>query len=216
MRELSDVIKKIQPKLQKRASDTFRSAGSVHLKIMNFHKFNPAEHPRKGMKNASKLDERIYREFENDRNKLSQIATAIKSFVESDESYVTSDLDDYDDIEAQEGNLLVRVHRYRERDKKIISKKKEKVLNDTDRLQCEGCGFEFRETYGRRGDGFIECHHTKPVSEMMPGDKTTLDDLCLICSNCHRMIHRSKPWLTMDQLKGSYISNCTCHISMVT
>ena len=167
---------------------------------MNFHTFNPS-YSGKGLPNHSELDEQIYGEFENDRNKLSQIANAIKSFIESEETDVISDLDDYDEFEAQEGNLLVRVHRYRERDKKIISKKKEKVLNDTDRLQCEGCGFEFRETYGCRGDGFIECHHTKPVSEMMPGDKTTLDDLCLICSNCHRMIHRSKPWLTMDQLK---------------
>ena len=196
MRELSDVIKKIQPKLQTRGSDTFRSAGSVHGKIMNFHKFNPS-YPGKGLPNHSELDEQIYRIFENDRNSLSQIADAIKSSVESEEAYV---IDCYD-LEVSEGKPQARVHLYRERSKEIISKKKEKVLNDTGQLQCEGCGFEFVKTYSRRGYGFIECHHTKPVSEMKAGDTTTLDDLCLICSNCHRMIHRHRPWLTMDQLK---------------
>ena len=196
MRKLSDIITKLHQKSQGNTSNTRRSANSVHLKIMNFHTFNPS-YTGKGLPNGSKRDRRIYREFENDRDKLSETAKAIKSSVESEEAYV---IDCYD-LEVSEGKPQARVHLYRERSKEIISKKKEKVLNDTGQLQCEGCGFEFIKTYGYRGDGFIECHHTKPVSEMMPGDTTTLDDLCLICSNCHRMIHRSKPWLTMDQLK---------------
>ena len=32
--------------------------------------------------------------------------------------------------------------------------------------------------------------------------KTRLDDLILICANCHRMIHRHNPWLTPDHLRA--------------
>ena len=62
------------------------------------------------------------------------------------------------------------------------------------------CGFDFHKTYGDLSEGFIECHQNKPVSEMIPREKTTLDDLPLVCSNCHRMIHRQKPWLSVEEL----------------
>jgi 5-methylcytosine-specific restriction protein A len=45
-----------------------------------------------------------------------------------------------------------------------------------------------------------ECHHTKPVHAPKPGDKTKVGDLRLICSNCHRMIHAKRLWLTMEEL----------------
>jgi len=31
--------------------------------------------------------------------------------------------------------------------------------------------------------------------------QTKLADLALLCSNCHRMIHRTKRWLTVEELK---------------
>jgi 5-methylcytosine-specific restriction protein A len=63
------------------------------------------------------------------------------------------------------------------------------------------CGFNFAARYGERGSGFIECHHTKPVSALRPGEKTRLEDLALLCANCHRMIHIRRPWMTVGQLK---------------
>jgi len=69
-------------------------------------------------------------------------------------------------------------------------------------LFCECCGFDFSAKYGERGDGFIECHHTKPFSELDVGSKTKLSDLSLVFSNCHRIINRRKPWLSMDQLQS--------------
>ncbi|HBN30592.1 MAG TPA: hypothetical protein DD416_05065 [Rhodobacteraceae bacterium] len=66
----------------------------------------------------------------------------------------------------------------------------------------EVCGFNFEDVYGERGNGFIECHHTKPVHEMQPHEKTKLSDLALVCPNCHRMIHAKRPWLTIDELRS--------------
>jgi 5-methylcytosine-specific restriction enzyme A len=75
------------------------------------------------------------------------------------------------------------------------------VLKAKGDLACEVCDFDFSARYGERGDGFIECHHTKPLADGSPGEKTKLSDLALVCANCHRMIHRARPWLNVDQLK---------------
>ncbi|MBN8868263.1 MAG: HNH endonuclease [Solirubrobacterales bacterium] len=103
-------------------------------------------------------------------------------------------------VDAVEGRILTRVHRTRERNRKLVEQKKETVLNREGRLKCEVCDFDFESTYGARGHGFIECHHTIPLSEVDEGSRTKLSDLALVCANCHRMIHAKSPWLTMDEL----------------
>ena len=61
-------------------------------------------------------------------------------------------------------------------------------------------GLDFATTYGDRGRGFIECHHRRPLSELRGHQRTRLDDLALVCSNCHRMIHPAKPWLSVQEV----------------
>jgi 5-methylcytosine-specific restriction protein A len=69
-------------------------------------------------------------------------------------------------------------------------------------LTCEACGFDFFKRYGERGGGYIECHHRIPLSESGP-TQTRLKDLALVCSNCHRMIHRrTNDWLSLEELKA--------------
>ncbi|GAE32694.1 hnh endonuclease [Halalkalibacter hemicellulosilyticusJCM 9152] len=58
------------------------------------------------------------------------------------------------------------------------------------RLFCEICNFDFYKKYGELGGDFIEGHHTIPVSELEEGHKTNVKDIVLVCSNCHRMLHR--------------------------
>ena len=87
------------------------------------------------------------------------------------------------------------------RNPELILKKKKAFLKEKGKLFCEVCGFDFKKTYGPRGDGFIECHHKIPLHEDTEVRITKLDDLALLCSNCHRMIHRKKKWLTIKELK---------------
>jgi len=49
------------------------------------------------------------------------------------------------------------------------------------------------------GRGFIQAHHTIPVSELRKESKTKVRDIALVCSNCHRMLHRRRPWLRIDR-----------------
>lgn len=67
---------------------------------------------------------------------------------------------------------------------------------------CKVCGFDFGAAYGTIGAGFIEVHHLEPVSELLPG--TVVDpirDLVPVCANCHAMIHRRSPPLTVEELR---------------
>lgn len=100
-----------------------------------------------------------------------------------------------------EGRLVERKHKSRERNQVLVAAAKDAFLKNNATLQCEVCGFDFQEKYGERGRGYIEAHHTVPVSDMAPGQKTRLEDIALVCSNCHRMLHRSRPWLGMEQLR---------------
>ncbi|MCA9449995.1 MAG: HNH endonuclease [Candidatus Omnitrophica bacterium] len=69
-------------------------------------------------------------------------------------------------------------------------------------LACSVCGFDFERTYGELGAGFIHVHHIVPIASI--GDKYVVDpiaDLVPVCPNCHAMIHRVEPPLTISQLK---------------
>lgn len=107
-----------------------------------------------------------------------------------------------DDLGFLEGKKKLRQHIYRERNPKVIRIAKEKFKQENNgRLFCEICGFDFYETYGEIGEDFIEGHHTIPVSELEEGHKTRVEDIAIVCSNCHRMLHRKRPWLSKKHLK---------------
>ncbi len=102
-----------------------------------------------------------------------------------------------------EGKLKERLHRSRERNSEVIRHAKEREMGREGRLRCAICQFDFQAIYGHVGAGFIEAHHTKPVSTLHPdGEKTKLEDIVLVCSNCHRMLHRRRPWLELHQLSA--------------
>ncbi len=94
---------------------------------------------------------------------------------------------------ALEGSAQLKSHYRRERSSKLISLKKGQYQKINMALNCEICGFSFEENYPEAlGKGFIEAHHKIPLSKIDKVVRTTLDDLLLVCSNCHRMIHRTK------------------------
>ncbi len=101
-----------------------------------------------------------------------------------------------------EGRTIFKLHRTRERDSKIIKRKKEDVLTKTGKLECEACGFDFKKTYGDLGEAFCEVHHRVPLSELQAETKTSLKDLAVVCANCHRMLHRMKEGMSVKALKS--------------
>lgn len=52
---------------------------------------------------------------------------------------------------------------------------------------------DFGRKYGEIGAGYIEAHHMRPISSLKEGETVEYDiqkDFSVLCSNCHRMIHR--------------------------
>lgn len=68
--------------------------------------------------------------------------------------------------------------------------------------RCWCCNLDFGVAYGEAADGFIEVHHKVPVSGMGPGYQVhPVRDLFPVCSNCHSVIHLTRPGLDPDELR---------------
>jgi 5-methylcytosine-specific restriction enzyme A len=104
--------------------------------------------------------------------------------------------------EIIEGRRLLKLHKFRERKRRIVNRKKESVLKATGLLLCEACSFDFAAVYGKLGEGFAECHHRLPLAESDAEAPTRLEDLAIVCANCHRMLHRSRPMMKVEELRS--------------
>lgn len=110
--------------------------------------------------------------------------------------------DEDDESAFEEGARRFKLHRARERGPAIAKKAKERRLEKTGTLACDVCSFDFSKKYGELGLGFIEAHHSIPVAKLDGKTKTRVSDFDLVCSNCHRMIHRQKKVISIDALRA--------------
>lgn len=199
--ELSALLIRVARLTKQRVNHNFRNTNGVSMKLANFQRLDPAHRDkgRIGLSRGGQEEEVVWKEFSSDRAHLRQVATSIRAAVESGEDITPVDEDDF--CEADEGRILTRIHRLRERNRKLVEQRKAQALRLNGNLRCEVCGFDFSAQYGTHGDGFIEAHHIKPLHLIEPGTKTKLSDLALLCANCHRMIHARRPWLSLDELR---------------
>ncbi|HEC75089.1 MAG TPA: HNH endonuclease [Methylophaga aminisulfidivorans] len=72
---------------------------------------------------------------------------------------------------------------------------------------CAVCGFNFEQVYGAIGEKYIHVHHIIPLAEIRKEYVLNpIKDLVPVCANCHGIIHRTRPALTVEQLK-EHLSN---------
>ena len=185
---------------------TFRNANGVYMKMMNFRRFDPdyTSDGKVGLQRGNKDEAVVWQKFADKPALLAEVVAGITAAVALGASTgVLAGPDEPEIADAEEGRVLTRLHRYRERNRGLVEKCKAAALKKHGRLFCEGCGFDFAKAYGAAGQGLIDVHHTKPVHTLTDGDKTSLSDLALLCANCHRVVHRTSAWLTLDQLKAA-------------
>jgi hypothetical protein len=103
--------------------------------------------------------------------------------------------------EFLEGGKHIRRHILTERNPRLRARAKDLWRSKMGRLQCIVCGFDFEQHYGEIGSDFIEMHHEDPVSISHRPRLVTPLQLKPVCANCHRMIHRQRPFLSSRNLK---------------
>jgi len=195
--ELSRVLNLLPIHQDRGSYGTFRNPNGVAMKLGNFARFDP-DYSGVGLQRGGQREEEVWDHYATDPDDLRRAAQEIRSRVEDGEVPPESE---EDEDQVVEGRVLFRVHRARERNRALVRKKKSKVKAETGRLACEVCDVDFGERYGELGDGFIECHHRLPLSKASGRRRTYLSDLALVCPNCHRMLHRSGPFITVEDLR---------------
>jgi len=115
------------------------------------------------------------------------------------------DLEVMDSIQQEkypEGRKRVYTHLKKERNPKLVSDaKRDWIIKHNGNVKCTVCDFSFSKKYGRYGEHFIEAHHNIPISELSEETVIEISDLSPVCSNCHRIIHRKRPFLSINELR---------------
>lgn len=90
-------------------------------------------------------------------------------------------------LSMTEGKKKLVAHLLRERKKALVKQKKDNFSAKHGRLFCECCKMSPLDMYGSDLSGLIEAHHRIPLNECSDDEVrvTSLDDLVLLCRNCH-------------------------------
>ena len=118
-----------------------------------------------------------------------EAATSLQPSSGPTESQVAADLDAFAQEEtALEGLRSERLVAHFERNPKLRA-----AAISIHGTTCLACDFNFAAIYGSCGKDYIEVHHLVPVSRMTePSTVNPRTDMTVLCSNCHRMVHRSR------------------------
>lgn len=209
--QLSELLRRAPFHPGAEADPKFRSPNSVGLKVNNLI----AHHPSKagaGLR-TSASEAPIVADFIRNTGAMVAYANEIEhSILSSRGDQDVTGIDAYHPVDQElfragrESGAVAVTRVQRERDPRLRAAKIAAALSSTGQVRCEVCDFDSGVFYGRRGRNYIEVHHRTPL-HVSGATVTTLDDLALLCSNCHRMIHNESPWLTVDALKAIVLEN---------
>ncbi|MBP2367674.1 HNH endonuclease [Pseudonocardia parietis] len=176
----------------------FRSPAGVAGRTRDLVSCLPG-HPRSA---GNRLDVEVVEAFRSRPGRMREEVAAIRTALREwgDGIHALRDLDMLEGG-AGVGSALLRRHLRRERKAALRSRKIAQARELGRPVACEVCDVDFSVVYGEHGTGYIECHHRPSLHGIGP-TQTHIDDLALICSNCHRMIHRTTPALTVEELSA--------------
>lgn len=69
-------------------------------------------------------------------------------------------------------------------------------------FSCAVCEFNFCETYGELGEGYIHVHHLRDLATIKRSYKVDpIKDMRPVCPNCHAMLHITSPAMPIEELR---------------
>jgi len=141
------------------------------------------------------LEANLHTVLELDKQRLKKIAEAERKAEEK----IKENVKKTEKKEWFEGALQRAESSFRKRNRGLIEQKK----SESD-YHCEVCDMSFEEVYGKLGKEYIVAHHKKPIGSRKKASKTTLEDIALVCANCHDMLHAKKTPLKIEELRGIF------------
>lgn len=102
---------------------------------------------------------------------------------------------------AIEGGVRLKMHYIRERNRSLVKAKRREYRHLHGQLQCSCCDIRESDLPAELGEGCFEVHHLRPLSSRSSSEPTRFQDLAIVCSNCHRMIHRGSTVLSIRELR---------------
>lgn len=177
---------------------SFRNLDSVRFKLQNLRQVATG----KGLGNVSETDRQIWKEFSARPEAVHSLAKAIRTGATALSEF--KDVSGVEEEEFPEGRVLTRLHMVRERDRRLRSRllQSRRAIGV---LTCDMCACISSTKELDFEEAMFEIHHLIPLAAA--AERTTrLQDLALLCANCHRLMHRAilinKSWLDISQARS--------------
>lgn len=180
--ELSELLQHNPEHMNVARNSKFRNPDGVAFKLQNIR----AVATGVGLKNTAEIDRLIWEQFGDKPNEVRALAEQIRAAIASTSKLKRSD---QEELTFPEGRIITRTHIAYERS---VSLRRELLQSrrEADELKCDCCGY--RPPLDHCGDwalAALEVHHVTPISRA--GQKRTrLNEVALLCANCHRLMHR--------------------------
>jgi predicted HNH restriction endonuclease len=211
----SDLIKKLRHIMNPAGEDLQILAGRIDdkfsQKVRNlrahstFERFNYAQYKGEPRNGYVEITDTGRRHLERNSSVLKYLLINDFSYADLAESLRRlEDNQDREKLEAFDENITIQ-EGYKELAETAIYERSSclrnyaiKYYKKDDRISCHCCSFNFSDFYGKElGDSFIEIHYTKPILKYEDDDiesilSTAMGSVIPVCSNCHRMIHRTR------------------------
>ncbi len=100
-----------------------------------------------------------------------------------------------------EGERALREVSYFQRNPDLAKAAKEQY-----NYTCQICDYRPPTLFGKRLQSTaLDCHHLNPFSERSNFTReSTVDDVTVLCANCHRLVHSERPALKLDKAKSLF------------
>ncbi|MFH1227399.1 MAG: hypothetical protein V1701_05800 [Planctomycetota bacterium] len=177
-----------------------RTPAAIVFRLGNYSAIDPNSKV-KGLDHGGKTAEGMFNKYSGDKDELHRLADKIK------EGYLIEHEDNKSQLNHERTYKEGAERRFIQTTKERNNSLRKAAIKEYGTV-CMVCGFDFNKTYGEDiADGYIEVHHEKMLAGTEGEKETTVDEVKVVCSNCHRIIHRKKEMLDWNILKRKSTSS---------
>jgi len=202
LKEYSDYLRSMNANIAN-SEPKYRNENGIYMRLMNYRSCDPhwLNQGKVGMDSGSKgRCKEIWDEFSGDADLVISLADEIKRELPKKINTANSQNIATSTTSTLEGKKRLRIHYSRERSSQRKQKLAE-VQNQKGKTSCEACNATDNQYSNIKANSIFEVHHIIPLSRADGEIETKLQDLAVLCANCHRAIHSINPMPSVIEFK---------------